>query len=191
MAMMSPQMITPQQMQQILSPPQLQALLQQQQALMLQQVTHTHSLSLSLPFSHTHRQRGLASCPYHIIFGFICFSRCWHTQGVILLVSAQRSWKLNTHIHSYTHWQALLLRCDRQNVCVHTQLHTDIPRYTVAGRHQPVNDSDLRVCDDAHQVIKGFPCQHKPIKTLYLQRIGQVLSYTNLWPSTHAWQTCK
>uniref|UniRef100_A0A8C4DAF2 Forkhead box P4 n=1 Tax=Dicentrarchus labrax TaxID=13489 RepID=A0A8C4DAF2_DICLA len=37
MAMMSPQMITPQQMQQILSPPQLQALLQQQQALMLQQ----------------------------------------------------------------------------------------------------------------------------------------------------------
>lgn len=40
MAMMTPQMITPQQMQQILSPPQLQALLQQQQALMLQQVTH-------------------------------------------------------------------------------------------------------------------------------------------------------
>ncbi|NXV30131.1 FOXP4 protein, partial [Rissa tridactyla] len=38
-AMMSPQMITPQQMQQILSPPQLQALLQQQQAIMLQQVT--------------------------------------------------------------------------------------------------------------------------------------------------------
>uniref|UniRef100_A0A2K6ANS4 Forkhead box P4 n=1 Tax=Macaca nemestrina TaxID=9545 RepID=A0A2K6ANS4_MACNE len=34
-AMMSPQMLTPQQMQQILSPPQLQALLQQQQALML------------------------------------------------------------------------------------------------------------------------------------------------------------
>lgn len=38
-AMMSPQMLTPQQMQQILSPPQLQALLQQQQALMLQQVS--------------------------------------------------------------------------------------------------------------------------------------------------------
>ncbi|KAK7119490.1 hypothetical protein R3I94_021357 [Phoxinus phoxinus] len=38
MAMMTPQMITPQQMQQILSPPQLQALLQQQQALMLQQL---------------------------------------------------------------------------------------------------------------------------------------------------------
>ncbi|NWU93264.1 FOXP4 protein, partial [Upupa epops] len=37
-AMMSPQMITPQQMQQILSPPQLQALLQQQQAMMLQQL---------------------------------------------------------------------------------------------------------------------------------------------------------
>uniref|UniRef100_A0A8C2VH14 Forkhead box P4 n=1 Tax=Chinchilla lanigera TaxID=34839 RepID=A0A8C2VH14_CHILA len=36
-AMMSPQMLTPQQMQQILSPSQLQALLQQQQALMLQQ----------------------------------------------------------------------------------------------------------------------------------------------------------
>ncbi|XP_041083324.1 forkhead box protein P4-like isoform X2 [Polyodon spathula] len=37
-AMMTPQMITPQQMQQILSPPQLQALVQQQQALMLQQL---------------------------------------------------------------------------------------------------------------------------------------------------------
>uniref|UniRef100_A0AAQ4NV89 Forkhead box P4 n=1 Tax=Gasterosteus aculeatus aculeatus TaxID=481459 RepID=A0AAQ4NV89_GASAC len=46
MAMMSPQMITPQQMQQILSPPQLQALLQQQQALMLQQVRHTHARQL-------------------------------------------------------------------------------------------------------------------------------------------------
>uniref|UniRef100_A0A3P8SBW7 Forkhead box P4 n=1 Tax=Amphiprion percula TaxID=161767 RepID=A0A3P8SBW7_AMPPE len=45
MAMMSPQMITPQQMQQILSPPQLQALLQQQQALMLQQVKHTPILT--------------------------------------------------------------------------------------------------------------------------------------------------
>uniref|UniRef100_G1K3I2 ER membrane protein complex subunit 4 n=1 Tax=Xenopus tropicalis TaxID=8364 RepID=G1K3I2_XENTR len=38
-AMMSPGMITPQQMQQILSPTQLQAVLQQQQALMLQQVS--------------------------------------------------------------------------------------------------------------------------------------------------------
>uniref|UniRef100_A0AAR2KKX2 Fork-head domain-containing protein n=1 Tax=Pygocentrus nattereri TaxID=42514 RepID=A0AAR2KKX2_PYGNA len=47
MAMMTPQMITPQQMQQILSPPQLQALLQQQQALMLQQVTYTHTPSHS------------------------------------------------------------------------------------------------------------------------------------------------
>eukprot|EP00062_Callorhinchus_milii_P014122 gi/632963272/ref/XP_007897787.1/ PREDICTED: forkhead box protein P4 [Callorhinchus milii] len=37
-AMMTPQVITPQQMQQILSPPQLQALLQQQQAVMLQQL---------------------------------------------------------------------------------------------------------------------------------------------------------
>lgn len=49
MAMMSPQMITPQQMQQILSPPQLQALLQQQQALMLQQVKpafSSHTLSV-------------------------------------------------------------------------------------------------------------------------------------------------
>lgn len=47
MAMMSPQMITPQQMQQILSPPQLQALLQQQQALMLQQVKPAFSLTHS------------------------------------------------------------------------------------------------------------------------------------------------
>ncbi|XP_048123472.1 forkhead box protein P2 isoform X7 [Alosa alosa] len=46
-AMMSPQVMTPQQMQQILqqqvlSPQQLQALLQQQQAVMLQQVTYAH-----------------------------------------------------------------------------------------------------------------------------------------------------
>uniref|UniRef100_A0A671YBB2 Forkhead box P2 n=1 Tax=Sparus aurata TaxID=8175 RepID=A0A671YBB2_SPAAU len=53
-AMMSPQVITPQQMQQILqqqvlSPQQLQALLQQQQAVMLQQVnTHTHTHILTL-----------------------------------------------------------------------------------------------------------------------------------------------
>ncbi|KAJ8779971.1 hypothetical protein J1605_012007 [Eschrichtius robustus] len=46
-AMMSPQMLTPQQMQQILSPPQLQALLQQQQALMLQQALLWESLSRS------------------------------------------------------------------------------------------------------------------------------------------------
>uniref|UniRef100_A0A3Q3VVX0 Fork-head domain-containing protein n=1 Tax=Mola mola TaxID=94237 RepID=A0A3Q3VVX0_MOLML len=57
-AMMSPQVITPQQMQQILqqqvlSPQQLQALLQQQQAVMLQQVgTHTHT--------HTHTHSGLS-----------------------------------------------------------------------------------------------------------------------------------
>lgn len=58
--MMSPQVITPQQMQQILqqqvlSPQQLQALLQQQQAVMLQQVKHVH---------HTvHRATGRPSCP--------------------------------------------------------------------------------------------------------------------------------
>uniref|UniRef100_A0AAZ3QIJ3 Forkhead box P4 n=1 Tax=Oncorhynchus tshawytscha TaxID=74940 RepID=A0AAZ3QIJ3_ONCTS len=54
MAMLTPQMISPQQMQQILSPPQLQALLQQQQALMLQQVTHTHTHSFlgSAPAQH-------------------------------------------------------------------------------------------------------------------------------------------
>uniref|UniRef100_A0AAY5EYF1 Fork-head domain-containing protein n=1 Tax=Electrophorus electricus TaxID=8005 RepID=A0AAY5EYF1_ELEEL len=55
MAMMTPQMITPQQMQQILSPPQLQALLQQQQAIMLQQVTHTHT------HTHTHTRQPLGS----------------------------------------------------------------------------------------------------------------------------------
>ncbi|NXE08334.1 FOXP4 protein, partial [Lophotis ruficrista] len=50
-AMMSPQMITPQQMQQILSPPQLQALLQQQQAIMLQQVTRVRGLGQPSHFS--------------------------------------------------------------------------------------------------------------------------------------------
>uniref|UniRef100_A0A672S3H8 Forkhead box protein P2-like n=1 Tax=Sinocyclocheilus grahami TaxID=75366 RepID=A0A672S3H8_SINGR len=57
-AMMSPQVITPQQMQQILqqqvlSPQQLQALLQQQQAVMLQQVnTHKHPLTYCPICSH-------------------------------------------------------------------------------------------------------------------------------------------
>lgn len=51
-AMMSPQVITPQQMQQILqqqvlSPQQLQALLQQQQAVMLQQVDSHSFMFLS------------------------------------------------------------------------------------------------------------------------------------------------
>uniref|UniRef100_A0A8C7S2W0 Fork-head domain-containing protein n=1 Tax=Oncorhynchus mykiss TaxID=8022 RepID=A0A8C7S2W0_ONCMY len=53
MAMLTPQMISPQQMQQILSPPQLQALLQQQQALMLQQVTHTHTHTHTPHHTHT------------------------------------------------------------------------------------------------------------------------------------------
>uniref|UniRef100_A0AAY5KNJ1 Fork-head domain-containing protein n=1 Tax=Esox lucius TaxID=8010 RepID=A0AAY5KNJ1_ESOLU len=69
-AMMSPQVITPQQMQQILqqqvlSPQQLQALLQQQQAVMLQQVTnararthtHTHTReALTQTYTHTHSE---------------------------------------------------------------------------------------------------------------------------------------
>uniref|UniRef100_A0A8B9K0Z6 Forkhead box P4 n=1 Tax=Astyanax mexicanus TaxID=7994 RepID=A0A8B9K0Z6_ASTMX len=58
MAMMTPQMITPQQMQQILSPPQLQALLQQQQALMLQQVTFTQYI---YPFIQLLYQQQLGS----------------------------------------------------------------------------------------------------------------------------------
>uniref|UniRef100_A0A8B9SFL3 Forkhead box P4 n=1 Tax=Apteryx owenii TaxID=8824 RepID=A0A8B9SFL3_APTOW len=51
-AMMSPQMITPQQMQQILSPPQLQALLQQQQAIMLQQVKPPRPPGASQPLGN-------------------------------------------------------------------------------------------------------------------------------------------
>uniref|UniRef100_A0A672S2G2 Forkhead box protein P2-like n=1 Tax=Sinocyclocheilus grahami TaxID=75366 RepID=A0A672S2G2_SINGR len=62
-AMMSPQVITPQQMQQILqqqvlSPQQLQALLQQQQAVMLQQVnTHKHPLTYCPICSHQQQQQ--------------------------------------------------------------------------------------------------------------------------------------
>uniref|UniRef100_A0A671SQW4 Fork-head domain-containing protein n=1 Tax=Sinocyclocheilus anshuiensis TaxID=1608454 RepID=A0A671SQW4_9TELE len=62
-AMMSPQVITPQQMQQILqqqvlSPQQLQALLQQQQAVMLQQVnTHKHPLTHCPICSHQQQQQ--------------------------------------------------------------------------------------------------------------------------------------
>uniref|UniRef100_A0A8C1W8K7 Forkhead box P2 n=1 Tax=Cyprinus carpio TaxID=7962 RepID=A0A8C1W8K7_CYPCA len=60
-AMMSPQVITPQQMQQILqqqvlSPQQLQALLQQQQAVMLQQV-NTHKHPLTVPYAQQQQQQ--------------------------------------------------------------------------------------------------------------------------------------
>uniref|UniRef100_A0A8B9K0Q5 Forkhead box P4 n=1 Tax=Astyanax mexicanus TaxID=7994 RepID=A0A8B9K0Q5_ASTMX len=58
MAMMTPQMITPQQMQQILSPPQLQALLQQQQALMLQQVTFTQYIYPFIQLLYVQQQLG-------------------------------------------------------------------------------------------------------------------------------------
>uniref|UniRef100_A0AAQ5ZTU0 Fork-head domain-containing protein n=1 Tax=Amphiprion ocellaris TaxID=80972 RepID=A0AAQ5ZTU0_AMPOC len=71
MAMMSPQMITPQQMQQILSPPQLQALLQQQQALMLQQVKHTPILT----HTHTHT-RALWTQSQADKFRCVCFTMC-------------------------------------------------------------------------------------------------------------------
>uniref|UniRef100_A0A8C2CZD3 Forkhead box P2 n=1 Tax=Cyprinus carpio TaxID=7962 RepID=A0A8C2CZD3_CYPCA len=69
-AMMSPQVITPQQMQQILqqqvlSPQQLQALLQQQQAVMLQQVnTHKHTLTLTytVPYTGAHNGSFVIDC---------------------------------------------------------------------------------------------------------------------------------
>uniref|UniRef100_A0A7N9AZ48 Forkhead box P2 n=1 Tax=Mastacembelus armatus TaxID=205130 RepID=A0A7N9AZ48_9TELE len=76
-AMMSPQVITPQQMQQILqqqvlSPQQLQALLQQQQAVMLQQVhTHTHT------HTHTHSKLN-ASAPRQRLRHKHC-GTCRHT----------------------------------------------------------------------------------------------------------------
>uniref|UniRef100_A0A8D2MC96 Uncharacterized protein n=1 Tax=Zonotrichia albicollis TaxID=44394 RepID=A0A8D2MC96_ZONAL len=64
-AMMSPQMITPQQMQQILSPPQLQALLQQQQAIMLQQSLGVAVLPLFFllaPLSCQNASQGVFCC---------------------------------------------------------------------------------------------------------------------------------
>lgn len=65
-AMMTPQVITPQQMQQILqqqvlSPQQLQVLLQQQQALMLQQVM-VSLLPTQTPAAHFPVPRHLSSC---------------------------------------------------------------------------------------------------------------------------------
>lgn len=58
-AMMTPQVITPQQMQQILqqqvlSPQQLQALLQQQQAVMLQQVMYVTCSGVLVPLKGKH-----------------------------------------------------------------------------------------------------------------------------------------
>uniref|UniRef100_A0AAZ3S096 Fork-head domain-containing protein n=1 Tax=Oncorhynchus tshawytscha TaxID=74940 RepID=A0AAZ3S096_ONCTS len=91
-AMMSPQVITPQQMQQILqqqvlSPQQLQALLQQQQAVMLQQVPniHTHLVdrhretrTVTHPPTqpHTHRELQALQCVRNCIITVLvlCFS---------------------------------------------------------------------------------------------------------------------
>ncbi|NXU52789.1 FOXP4 protein, partial [Turnix velox] len=90
-AMMSPQMITPQQMQQILSPPQLQALLQQQQAIMLQQLQEYYKkqqeqLHLQLL---TQQQAGKQQ-PKEVSENQNSYSQGWSHPSVCVLVGLER-----------------------------------------------------------------------------------------------------
>uniref|UniRef100_A0A9J7YJ97 Forkhead box P2 n=1 Tax=Cyprinus carpio carpio TaxID=630221 RepID=A0A9J7YJ97_CYPCA len=102
-AMMSPQVITPQQMQQILqqqvlSPQQLQALLQQQQAVMLQQVNiHKHTLTLTY------------TVPYAVIFSTeqnsfvidcVCKPVCDSLAAGLSPAELQQLWKDVTGSHA-------------------------------------------------------------------------------------------
>lgn len=183
MAMMSPQMITPQQMQQILSPPQLQALLQQQQALMLQQVTHTNT--------HT-----LVPCPMTACFDAsvlvgIDTNRAWlyligcsvifedktypHTCSQLVISSSSSlpllqgecsCFSLHAHMHVHTH-------LTHTQTC--TQLQADISQW-ITGVQECL-------------LMPVSTCQHEPINTLYLQKICQVLGHTNVWLHTCTRQT--
>uniref|UniRef100_A0A4W6DRQ9 Forkhead box P4 n=1 Tax=Lates calcarifer TaxID=8187 RepID=A0A4W6DRQ9_LATCA len=101
MAMMSPQMITPQQMQQILSPPQLQALLQQQQALMLQQVTYTHT------HTHTHTYTVVGPSPRLacldvsalVVSAFICWIFYAHNKKDYRKINICFTLSVSVHSH--------------------------------------------------------------------------------------------
>uniref|UniRef100_A0A672QVR7 Fork-head domain-containing protein n=1 Tax=Sinocyclocheilus grahami TaxID=75366 RepID=A0A672QVR7_SINGR len=97
-AMMSPQVITPQQMQQILqqqvlSPQQLQALLQQQQAVMLQQVnTHINTLLLTVPYTGAHNGSFVNDC--------VCKPVCDSLAAGLSPAELQQLWKDITGSHA-------------------------------------------------------------------------------------------
>uniref|UniRef100_A0A671T6I5 Forkhead box P2 n=1 Tax=Sinocyclocheilus anshuiensis TaxID=1608454 RepID=A0A671T6I5_9TELE len=97
-AMMSPQVITPQQMQQILqqqvlSPQQLQALLQQQQAVMLQQVnTHINTLLLTVPYTGAHNGSFVNDC--------VCKPVCGSLAAGLSPAELQQLWKDVTGSHA-------------------------------------------------------------------------------------------
>uniref|UniRef100_A0A8C2AYM1 Forkhead box P2 n=1 Tax=Cyprinus carpio TaxID=7962 RepID=A0A8C2AYM1_CYPCA len=99
-AMMSPQVITPQQMQQILqqqvlSPQQLQALLQQQQAVMLQQVnTHKHTLTHCPICSHTGAHNG------SFVIDCVCKPVCDSLAAGLSPAELQQLWKDVTGSHA-------------------------------------------------------------------------------------------
>uniref|UniRef100_A0A8C1CMK5 Forkhead box P2 n=1 Tax=Cyprinus carpio carpio TaxID=630221 RepID=A0A8C1CMK5_CYPCA len=99
-AMMSPQVITPQQMQQILqqqvlSPQQLQALLQQQQAVMLQQVNihkHTLTLTYTVPYTGAHNGSFVIDC--------VCKPVCDSLAAGLSPAELQQLWKDVTGSHA-------------------------------------------------------------------------------------------
>uniref|UniRef100_A0A671V065 Forkhead box P4 n=1 Tax=Sparus aurata TaxID=8175 RepID=A0A671V065_SPAAU len=149
MAMMSPQMITPQQMQQILSPPQLQALLQQQQALMLQQVnTHTHT--------HIHtKQLGSKQLAFQ--------------QQLIQMQQLQQQHILNLQRQGLVPMQpTATMQSLQQGTCTHTLLPSVSPHSHEehAGSHPLYGHGECKwpgceaLCEDMGQFIKHLNNEH-------------------------------
>uniref|UniRef100_A0A8C1H6Z3 Forkhead box P2 n=1 Tax=Cyprinus carpio carpio TaxID=630221 RepID=A0A8C1H6Z3_CYPCA len=108
-AMMSPQVITPQQMQQILqqqvlSPQQLQALLQQQQAVMLQQVnTHKHPLTVPYAqnrFTYLVRKGQMGAHDDSFVNDCVCKPVCDSLAAGLSPAELQQLWKDVTSSHA-------------------------------------------------------------------------------------------
>uniref|UniRef100_A0A8C2E6N6 Forkhead box P2 n=1 Tax=Cyprinus carpio TaxID=7962 RepID=A0A8C2E6N6_CYPCA len=108
-AMMSPQVITPQQMQQILqqqvlSPQQLQALLQQQQAVMLQQVnTHKHPLTVPYAqnrFTYLVRKGQMGAHDDSFVNDCVCKPVCYSLAAGLSPAELQQLWKDVTSSHA-------------------------------------------------------------------------------------------
>uniref|UniRef100_A0A665VZ65 Forkhead box P4 n=1 Tax=Echeneis naucrates TaxID=173247 RepID=A0A665VZ65_ECHNA len=158
MAMMSPQMITPQQMQQILSPPQLQALLQQQQALMLQQVrlTHTHSgwiLSKQIGSKQLAFQQQLIQMQQLQQQHILNLQR----QGLVPLqpTAAMQSLQQGTSTHTHLPHQTIL------SLCLSVHSHEEH-----AGSHPLYGHGECKwpgceaLCEDMGQFIKHLNNEH-------------------------------
>uniref|UniRef100_A0A669F1C6 Forkhead box P4 n=1 Tax=Oreochromis niloticus TaxID=8128 RepID=A0A669F1C6_ORENI len=163
MAMMSPQMITPQQMQQILSPPQLQALLQQQQALMLQQVrrgfSHTHN-------THTHALSGPSPRPTCSDLGS---KQLAFQQQLIQMQQLQQQHILNLQRQGLVPLQpTAAMQTLQQGICTRTHVHenTVTLHEEHTGSHPLYGHGECKwpgceaLCEDMGQFIKHLNNEH-------------------------------